>query len=366
MAHSSSASAGAGPGRDPRDIVTPYAFEVEPALLGKALASPWRRLAALLLDLLIATIIAGLGGVLLGFAIALLFFRFATRERNQPGQKRWNRAAAFAGACVLFVTVLVVTDNDDGNSDADQPVMTASGFESGDFEEMRDSVSTTLARQGIDVAAFSDANLPPAVAGILNIIAQPSDSLAPAERSEAAAVLRAYAQALADSDQATLDSLQVEATSIVAGDQLRRLRKRLNAQQDRYERLEDRAEELEEAAENPGLWRTISATGEEFGLGIGWLGVYFTLSMAWWNGRTIGKRLFGLRVVRLNGEPLTLWYAFERFGGYAAGIATGLLGFAQILWDPNRQGIHDRIAGTVVLYQRGASASPPSDANHVT
>ena len=40
--------------------------------------------------------------------------------------------------------------------------------------------------------------------------------------------------------------------------------------------------------------------------------------------------------------------AFERAGGYAAGLATGLLGFAQVFWDANRQAIHDRIVGTVV------------------
>ena len=37
-----------------------------------------------------------------------------------------------------------------------------------------------------------------------------------------------------------------------------------------------------------------------------------------------------------------------RAGGYAAGLATGTLGFLQIYWDPNQQAIHDKIAGTVV------------------
>jgi uncharacterized RDD family membrane protein YckC len=49
---------------------------------------------------------------------------------------------------------------------------------------------------------------------------------------------------------------------------------------------------------------------------------------------------------------LGLWFAFERFGGYAAGIATGLFGFAQLYWDPNRQAIHDRVARTVVIRSR--------------
>ena len=38
---------------DPRSIVTPDAFSVTPALLGTPLAEPWRRLVALLLDLVV-------------------------------------------------------------------------------------------------------------------------------------------------------------------------------------------------------------------------------------------------------------------------------------------------------------------------
>jgi len=71
--------------------------------------------------------------------------------------------------------------------------------------------------------------------------------------------------------------------------------------------------------------------------------------MPWMKGQTPGKRAMGLRVVRLDGQPITGWHAFERAGGYAAGIATGTLGFLQIYWDANRQAIHDKVAGTVVI-----------------
>ncbi|MCW8832829.1 MAG: RDD family protein, partial [Colwellia sp.] len=47
--------------------------------------------------------------------------------------------------------------------------------------------------------------------------------------------------------------------------------------------------------------------------------------------------------------PLSLWDSFGRYGGYGAGLATGLLGFIQIYWDPNRQAIHDKISATVVI-----------------
>jgi uncharacterized RDD family membrane protein YckC len=66
-------------------------------------------------------------------------------------------------------------------------------------------------------------------------------------------------------------------------------------------------------------------------------------------GQTPGKRLMRIRVVRLDGKPMGWWYAFERFGGYAAGLVTGLIGFLQILWDKNRQGVHDKITETVVV-----------------
>jgi hypothetical protein len=45
---------------------------------------------------------------------------------------------------------------------------------------------------------------------------------------------------------------------------------------------------------------------------------------------------------------------FEPYGGYIADFATGLLGFAQVYWDANRQGIHDRIMGTVGMREGAA------------
>src|SRR5215213_11293459 len=51
----------------------------------------------------------------------------------------------------------------------------------------------------------------------------------------------------------------------------------------------------------------------------------------------------------LDGLPMTLWASFERFGGYAAGLFTGLMGYAQVYWDRNRQAIQDKISETVVI-----------------
>ncbi|NQD38553.1 RDD family protein [Permianibacter sp. IMCC34836] len=88
---------------------------------------------------------------------------------------------------------------------------------------------------------------------------------------------------------------------------------------------------------------------DDIGFGFGWAAVYFSLLTAWWKGQTIGKRMLGIRVVQLNGRALSVWDCFNRYGGYAAGFATGLLGFAQVIWDDNRQAIHDKISFTVVV-----------------
>ena len=101
---------------------------------------------------------------------------------------------------------------------------------------------------------------------------------------------------------------------------------------------------------------------DDIGAGLGWGVVYFSLLPAWWGGQTVGKKFFGLRVVELTGKPMTVMRSLKRYGGYAAGMATGGLGFAQVLWDPNRQGLHDKAAHTAVVDLRAARRMAPAPA----
>jgi uncharacterized RDD family membrane protein YckC len=79
-------------------------------------------------------------------------------------------------------------------------------------------------------------------------------------------------------------------------------------------------------------------------IGVGtWLG----------NGRTPGKRLLGIRVVSLIHDRLTLWQSLERGLGYAASALEGGFGFLQYFLHPNRRTVHDRIAETIVVAERG-------------
>jgi len=78
-------------------------------------------------------------------------------------------------------------------------------------------------------------------------------------------------------------------------------------------------------------------------------GLYFTLLCAGRRGRTLGKRLLGLEVVRLDGGRLSLVDGLERFGGYFGIAGTVGIGALDLWREPNRRPAHDRAAGTVVL-----------------
>ncbi len=68
------------------------------------------------------------------------------------------------------------------------------------------------------------------------------------------------------------------------------------------------------------------------------------------NGETLGDMLLGLRVVRADGRRLTFGRAFTRLvGAYISGLAL-FAGFLWALFDGRRQGWHDKLAGTVVVY----------------
>ncbi len=88
--------------------------------------------------------------------------------------------------------------------------------------------------------------------------------------------------------------------------------------------------------------------------------LYFTLLTSFW-GTTLGKRLLGVRVVRLDAERLSLLESFERFTGYLH--IPALLGWPIIdLWrNPNRQLPHDRTVHTVVVRARRRDVRTPPE-----
>lgn len=66
--------------------------------------------------------------------------------------------------------------------------------------------------------------------------------------------------------------------------------------------------------------------------------------------QSLGQILMGLRVVRTNGNSLTLVPSIKRMLGYYLSFFALGLGFLWVLIDDRRQGWHDKIADTVVVY----------------
>ena len=76
--------------------------------------------------------------------------------------------------------------------------------------------------------------------------------------------------------------------------------------------------------------------------------IYFTLCF-FFGGQTLGKKMFGLKVVTEDGSKLSLWKAFERTHGYTYSLSLLLVGFLQVLWDKRSLTMHDKIAETNVV-----------------
>jgi uncharacterized RDD family membrane protein YckC len=83
--------------------------------------------------------------------------------------------------------------------------------------------------------------------------------------------------------------------------------------------------------------------------------VVFVLNMAYFTfflgtrGQTPGKMLCGLKVIRLDGSPVGYGQAAVRTLGYYLNHFTLCIGFLWVAFDPRKQGLHDKIAGTLEI-----------------
>jgi uncharacterized RDD family membrane protein YckC len=98
-------------------------------------------------------------------------------------------------------------------------------------------------------------------------------------------------------------------------------------------------------------------------LKLAWSGVFALLYTAayfifFWTlaGQTPGKTLMGLRIVTTDGQSPSFGRSVRRLLGYIVSIIAMFIGFLWILVDNRRQGWHDKIAGTLVIYAWEARA----------
>lgn len=332
-----------GKNRDPRSIITPDAFDVSAELVGMPLAPPSRRAAALAVDLVVIgliTLVTKSFSLIVGAVAAGALIRAGFKRTPVRGSV-FGRAMRLSVGClgvfiagVTLVIWLAVSSDLPGRLEAEfESALEDGDVGAGALDLLDDSIADVVR------AALREARDSGVAASQRDTV-----GLAPGnEEGDVASGDEAPAQTV-------LSGISAEARDTIVALEASLAELRESVEDERRAKTVAEARLAEATA--PGLFGRLRDFADELGFGFSWAILYSTILLSWWNGQTVGKRLLGVRVVRLDGEPITWWVAFERAGGYAAGFATGLLGFAQVWWDANRQAIHDRIVGTVVVLER--------------
>ena len=290
-------------------------FEIAPAISGFPLASRYRRFMAMLVDLaIIAAPSVAIRNPIAPVAalLAAVFYRYSSSWSST----HWKSDAGLASRRAISLGIVAV------------------GLVAGQiwrWNERKHEISKKSLENNPAALAKVDA----AIASLQDIEAMPP---------EARQNLKTAREALADVQSAS----SAAATGASAGEpeEVRRLRSQNLAL---VQQVDSMQQELKEARKDRGILHFLEVSAHDFGIGLGWSGLYFIVFPVLWNGRTPGKRLMQIRIARLNGKPISWWNAFERFHGYVSCLLGGLIGFLQVLWDPQNQGHHDKIAETVVV-----------------
>ncbi len=305
-----------------REIVTPYAFRVHDSLLGLPLARPWRRATAISIDGILVGLLSLVPAAVL--LLAASWALWVAARKPTMGRRKVLRVVALLGG--LVGVVAIVASNNSVQSAVEKMAHVVRVAEYRGDVERGDCRDVECGRQRLDDLAWLVAH---------EVIAD----------GDVARSFDNYVQGLTLSPEERADLWRSY------NNQLKTLEP--NIVGENVATTEDTPAPV--ASPNQSAYSLLGwAKGmlQDLGLSLGWAALYFTAFTTAWKGQTPGKRLMHIRVQMLGGGSIGWWDAFGRYGGYGAGFATGLLGFLQLTWDANRQAIQDKIAGTVVIYDR--------------
>ena len=92
---------------------------------------------------------------------------------------------------------------------------------------------------------------------------------------------------------------------------------------------------------------TANVVGNLIGLPGAWL--YHTAMESSAHQATFGKKILGLRVIDLNGERISFGKANGRYFAKFLSLLTLYVGFFMVGWTQKKQGLHDKLAGCLVV-----------------
>lgn len=76
---------------------------------------------------------------------------------------------------------------------------------------------------------------------------------------------------------------------------------------------------------------------------------YFWSGSSIWPGQTVGDKVLNLRVIKTDGSDISIVQAFIRYVGLFISFIVIFIGVIWVAFDANKQGWHDKIAGTYVV-----------------
>ena len=97
-------------------------------------------------------------------------------------------------------------------------------------------------------------------------------------------------------------------------------------------------------------WEHYDPLANLVSLAIGWL--YFALLESSERGATVGKMAMGLRVVTSDGQRLSFMNATGRYFAKILSAIILCIGFIMVAFTDKKRGLHDMIAGTLVIKTR--------------
>ena len=112
-----------------------------------------------------------------------------------------------------------------------------------------------------------------------------------------------------------------------------------------------------EIDENSPAWMGVNLLLNVVSLLVGWLYFAFTESSSW--QATVGKRLLKLKVTDMHGQRISFGKATGRyFGQILSGMICGI-GYIMVAFTEKKQGLHDMLAGTLVVWDVPPLYDPP-------